>query len=250
MPSNLKPERPAPPKRRPPRRRREGPASPLTREHIVTTALTLVDREGLGALSMRRLGAALGVDPMAVYHHLPNKEALLDAIVEAVMAAIDLTVDNPDDPPEERIMGAARAYRDAMLAHRNALPTMLGRGPVTPAAMRPVELLLSILRAAGLPPGYALAGMNTIAAAVRGAVGMVASAGTEPHLQGQLEAMAQALPLAQFPCLREELLCGGDFFERDFEFGIRALARGLISQAHPPGADTPRGLHPGTSGSS
>jgi AcrR family transcriptional regulator len=212
--------------------------------------LALVDQAGLGALSMRRLGAALGVDPMAVYHHLPNKEALLDAIVEAVMADIDLTVDNPADPPEERILGAARAYRDAMLAHRNALPTLLGRGPVTPAAMRPVELLLSILRAAGLPAGYALAGMNTLAAAVRGAVGMAASAGTGPLQQGQLEAMVQALPPGQFPCLREELLCTGEFFDRDFEFGIRALARGLISQAPPPGAGTPTDPHPGTSGSS
>ncbi len=64
---------------------------------------------------MRRLGAELGVDPMAVYYHVPNKQALLDAIVEAVMAGIDLSVDHPEDPAEERILAAARAYRDAML---------------------------------------------------------------------------------------------------------------------------------------
>ena len=99
------------------RKRREGPEEPLKREQIVSTALAVVDRDGLKALSMRRLGAELGVDPMAVYYHIPNKQALLDAIVEAVMAGIDLSVDNPAAQPEERILCAARAYRDTMLAH-------------------------------------------------------------------------------------------------------------------------------------
>ena len=54
---------------------------PLTRERVLTAALEIVDREGLARLSMRRLGAELGVDPMAVYYHIPNKAALLDAMV-------------------------------------------------------------------------------------------------------------------------------------------------------------------------
>ena len=209
------------------RTRRGGPPQPLTRAGIVAAALDLVDRDGLKALSMRRLGAALGVDPMAVYHHLPNKEALLDAIVEAVMAKIDLTADDPAASPEDRIMAAARAYRDAMLAHRNALPIVLVRGPVTQVALAPVELLLGVLRAAGLPPGEALAGMNAIAAAVRGVVGMAAFAAERCHAQ-ELERSMADLPAGAFPRLREALGCGGDRLERDFEFGVRALARGLI----------------------
>jgi len=160
---------------RPRRKRREGPATPLTRQQIVSCALALVDREGLKSLSMRKLGAELGVDPMAVYYHIPNKESLLDAIVEAVMADIDLSVDIPTDPPVERILYAARAYRDAMMAHVNALPIILTRGPVTPIATRPVNLLIGILRDAGLPVRDAVAGMNAIAAATRGIVGMTVS---------------------------------------------------------------------------
>ena len=118
-------------------RRREGAATPLERGQIVAAALKIVDRHGLKSLSMRRLGAELGVDPMAVYYHLPNKQALLDAIVEAVMGSIDLTVDNPAKPPEERILAAARAYRDVLLAHVNALPILLAHGPVTPAPCAP-----------------------------------------------------------------------------------------------------------------
>ena len=60
-----------------------------------------------------------------------------------------------------------------MLAHLNALPIVLSRGPRTPVAMRPVELLIGILRDAGLPPAQAMAGMNAIAATVRGTIAMV-----------------------------------------------------------------------------
>ena len=213
------------------RKRREGPAAPLTRELIVKTALELVDREGLRALSMRRLGAELGVDPMAVYYYMPNKEALLDAIVEAVMGAIDLSVDHEDEQAEERVMHAAHAYRDVLLAHANALPILLTHGPATPAALRPVELLIGILRDAGLAPAKALAGMNAIAAAVRGVAGMLAAGEGERPTREEIDAMAQNIPAGEFPHLWETMPYAGEFCDRGFDFGIRALARGLIAEA-------------------
>jgi TetR/AcrR family transcriptional regulator, tetracycline repressor protein len=209
-------------------RKRPAPA-PLTRESIVHTALEIVDRQGLAALSMRRLGAELGVDPMAAYYHIPNKEALFDAIVEAVMAEIDLGGDDPAAPPEDRILYAARAYRDVMLAHANALPIVLSRGPSTPEAMRPVELLIGILRDAGLPPIQAMAGMNAIAATVRGTVAMVADDAGKPPVPDHLGTFADRFPAGEFPNLHEASLCPPDFVGADFEFGIRALARGLLA---------------------
>jgi TetR/AcrR family tetracycline transcriptional repressor len=211
-----------------PKQPADKPREQLTRERIVRAALALVDRDGVKALSMRKLGAHLGVDPMAVYHYVPNKEALLDAIVEAVMSDIPLDVDRPDEPIEERIVTAATSYRDVMLAHANALPIVLTRGPRTPAAMRPVELLLGILRDAGLSPSQAMAGMNAIAATVRGTVGMVADNADAPETPQDLEALITQFPEAVFPNFREAAMCNPDFFGVDFEFGIRALARGLI----------------------
>jgi len=212
-------------------KRREGPGTPLRREQIVATALDLVDRDGLKALSMRRLGAELGVDPMAVYYYLPNKQALLDAIVEAVMSGIDLSVDHAGEPPEQRILRAAHAYRDAMLAHVNALPIVLAHGPATAAALRPVELLIGILRDAGLPPAEALSGMNVIAAAVRGFAGMIASGGTKAPSPDQIKELARCLPTGEFPHLREAMPHADEYSDRGFDFGIRALARGLLAQA-------------------
>jgi TetR/AcrR family transcriptional regulator, tetracycline repressor protein len=219
---------PQPARRPAARKRRTGAATPLQRKQIVAAALKIVDRHGLKALSMRRLGAELGVDPMAVYYHLPNKQALLDAIVEAVMGSIDLSVDDPARPTEQRILAAARAYREVLLAHVNALPILLAHGPVTPGAMRPVELLIGILRDACLPPAEALMGMNLIAATVRGAVGMrpIHEPGEE-----ELAAMWQALPAAEFPLLAEGLSSSRRSFAEIFDFGIRAIARGLLAEA-------------------
>ncbi len=211
------------------RKRRATAGMPLKREQIVATALALVDRDGLKALSMRRLGAELGVDPMAVYYHIPNKEALLDAIVEAVMASIDLTVDHPGDPPEERVMCAAHAYRDVLLAHAYALPILLAHGPATAAALRPVELLTGILLDAGLPPAEAFSGMNVIAAAVRGFAGMIDASAKKP-IREVIEAMDRSLPAGEFPHLREAMPFAFVFADRGFDFGIRALVRGLLAE--------------------
>ena len=55
---------------------------PLTRDSILSAALELVDTEGLDALTMRALGARLGVEAMSIYHHLPSKQAVIDGIVD------------------------------------------------------------------------------------------------------------------------------------------------------------------------
>lgn len=211
-----------------PKKKTSGP--PLSRERIVASALGIVDREGLDSLSMRRLGAELGADPMAVYYHIPNKGALLDALVEAVMSEIDLSGE-PAGTAEDRILWAACAYRDAMLAHPNALPIVLARGPTSPGAMRPVEVLLGVLRQAGLRPEQATAGMNAIAAMVRGIVAMVEGERVEPPSSEALAEFGAPFPVDDFPYLHEAMRHAPDYVGRDFEFGVRALAQGLLADA-------------------
>jgi len=97
--------------------------------------------------------------------------------------------------------------------------------------MRPVELLIGILRDAGLPPAEALAGMNVIAGAVRGAVGMgpVYKSPSEPTRE-EMEAMWRALPANEFPRLAEAFGSSGVSFEQIFDFGMRALTRALLAE--------------------
>jgi TetR/AcrR family transcriptional regulator, tetracycline repressor protein len=203
------------------------PKEPLSSERIVRTALALVDAEGLDALSMRRLGAELGVDPMAVYYYVPNKAALLDAVVEAVMAEIDLGVDDPSEPAEERLVRAASAYADVLVRHSAALPLLLARGPASRAALAPVELMVAILRDGGLSLEHAVAGMNVVAAAVRGYAAIIATGAADPGRR-DIEGLTALTSPEEFPNLSEAASKPQQDLHAQFEFGLRAIAIGLL----------------------
>jgi AcrR family transcriptional regulator len=96
------------------RRRRESPPG-LSRERIVDTALGLVDREGLPALTFRRLGAALDCEGMSIYHYFPSKQHLVDALVEKTLEGVR---DPPADlDPIARLRFLGYEYR--AMAHRH-----------------------------------------------------------------------------------------------------------------------------------
>lgn len=90
---------------------------PLTVDAIVDAACALIDDVGLAKLSMRRLGAALDVDPMAVYHHVPNKRELLSLVTARVVGAMPLPA--ADDPWDARVRSWAAAYWDVVVANRD-----------------------------------------------------------------------------------------------------------------------------------
>lgn len=203
------------------------PRQPLSRERVVATALALVDAEGLEALSMRRLGAALDMATMAVYYHLPNKAALLDAVVEAVMAEIDLAVDDPSLPAVERLVVAAKAYGEVLVRHSKTLPLMMVRGPVTATGLAPVELMVTILRSGGLSLADAVAGMHMLAAAVRGYAAIMAREAADPE-QRDVEGLVVLNLPAELPNLSEAAARPEQDLSAQFEFGLRAIAVGLL----------------------
>lgn len=207
----------------------------LNREAIIETALRIVDEEGYGALSMRRLGAELGVDPMAVYYHIPGKSALLDGFVEEVMGGIDLSLDDPAQPVEERLRVAAHVYREALLAHPGALPVMAVRPFNTSTALKPVELLLGIYRQAGFSPTDALAAVDIFGRFILGVVLLevqqMKDAGEGQGEEKTMEAVLGSLPPDEFPVMHE-VMRSGKFIglEAEFDRGVRALISGLCSQ--------------------
>ena len=58
--------------------------TPLTRQRVLDAAMALADRTGIEAFTIRKLAAELGVKPMAIYHHVPSKDTILDGIVDLV----------------------------------------------------------------------------------------------------------------------------------------------------------------------
>lgn len=134
----------------PPPRRRGRPAR-LSRPIILATALELVDLEGGEALTMRRLGAELGVEAMSLYRHVANKRALVDGVAEQMMAEVDLGRGRSGDWADtaRRLLIGIRAVARA---HPAAFELVGMRALNTHVAVRPVERLLADLRAGGFPP--------------------------------------------------------------------------------------------------
>ncbi len=114
---------------------------------MIATALRVTDADGLDALTMRRLGTELGVDPMAAYRHVAGKADLLDAIVEAVLAEIEIP--EPGGRWDLWFGQLARNFRSTLLRHPHTLPVVSTRPPVTPAAWQPIEAALGVLVANG-----------------------------------------------------------------------------------------------------
>lgn len=95
--------------------------TPLTKEVLFERALAIVDEQGLEALTMRRLADAVGVEAASLYHHVPNKEALLDGVLVRTRSEMRI----PDPLPEDwmDLMEAIFVeYRRVLAAHPNLLP--------------------------------------------------------------------------------------------------------------------------------
>ena len=124
----------------------------LTKAAVVGRALTLVDKTGLDALTMRKLATELGVTPMALYWHFRGKEELLDGLAERVWSEMDLTVDRAA-PWTEQIRGLLESLLTVLRAHP-AGPELLLHSEKLHAepALNASELTLDILRTAGFSP--------------------------------------------------------------------------------------------------
>jgi TetR/AcrR family transcriptional regulator, tetracycline repressor protein len=130
---------------------------PLTRLRIVELALGIIDAEGLDALNMRRLAAAAGVKPMSLYHHFPNKEAILLAVAETISAAAlgDAAAAAPQPTWQAQVRLLFVGLYELVQAHPRALP-LIGTGVLrTPSGRRWMEELMRSLLEAGFTPDAA-----------------------------------------------------------------------------------------------
>lgn len=120
---------------------------PLTRERVLRAAIDIADRDGLDALSMRRLAKAVGVEAMSLYNHVANKDDLLDGIVDLVVAEIHVPVPGGDWRAELR--HRATSAHEVLLRHRWATGLLGSRVNVGPAMLRYIDATLGCLIAAG-----------------------------------------------------------------------------------------------------
>jgi TetR/AcrR family transcriptional regulator, tetracycline repressor protein len=182
--------------------RRPGRPALISRERVLTEALKIVDEHGLERLTMRRLGAELGVDPMTVYHHVADKAALFDGLVERVFSEIKL--DRPTGEWSDDLRALTCAVRSTFLAHGNAVPLLGTRPPVTAPAFALIESATTILLRAGFTAQQAADAVDCVGrlvightlAEVRRPPGGEVDSGEPEHLAAE-----QALPAERYPGL-------------------------------------------------
>jgi AcrR family transcriptional regulator len=215
--------------------------APLNRARVLQAAVALADRDGLDALTLRRLAHEVGVEAMSLYHHVANKEAVLDGVVEVVVEEIVARADAADAPDAaDDWQGAMRARilaaREVLMRHRWAPRVLETRTAMSPTIIGWYDGLLGILRAGGFSYDLAHHAMHALGSRAIGftqelfepedpdAVDDEARAMLEqmadqfPHLVGMMTEIAHDDP--------EDTLGWCDD-QTEFEFGLDLLLDGL-----------------------
>ena len=210
-----------------------GTRQPLTVERVVEGAMALADRIGIHPLTIRRLAEALDTKPMTIYHHVPNKDAILDGMIERVFAEISR-------PPvdlewKEAMRHRCLSAREVLGRHPWAVPLMESRTTPLPETLGHHDAVLGCLRRGGLSlemtaHAYALLDSYVYGFALQEA-NLPATGGEA--LTDLAEEMIQPLPHDVFPHLTEfttqYVLQPGYDFRAEFEFGLDLVLDGLAA---------------------
>lgn len=195
---------------------------PLTSHRIIEAALGVADAGGVRALTMRRIAEGLGVEAMALYHHLPNKAAILDRVVGAVYEEMGLP--QPGSDWRAALITHGHDTRSAIAAHPWILGLIESRGTVTPARLRRHDAMLGVLFDAGFCPSDAVQVASLLDSYVYGFV--LQEAEHRAPAAGDLQLAAQAL-IASEPGLEHLCAVAGAAVAGDIPSYDATFSRGL-----------------------
>lgn len=202
---------------------------PLTRDRVVRAAVHLADQVGLEALTMRRLGAELGVEAMSLYKHVANKNEILDGIVELVIAEIEIPEVGVDwkTAMKQRAISAR-----AVLSHHSwAIGLLEARGSTGPAALRYMDAIIGNLRSAGFSTENAAHAFWLLDSYVYGHVIQEMSfSAVDPEDTANSASSGEELAMDDYPHLLEmqqDALSFPYSFDTEFEFGLDLILNAL-----------------------
>ena len=210
---------------------------PLSRERVLSTAVALADAHGTEALTMRRLAEELGVEAMSLYHHVPNKEALLDGVVDLVFAEIALELPTQLDvtPANWKTLVRSRilASRSVLLRHKWAPALIESRANSGMPYTQYMDGIIGLLHAGGLDWDLIHHGMHALGSRAVGFVQEVGeSEGSNIPSHEQLDQMEPLVPniVAMLRVVvhdGRDLTLGWCDDQSEFEFGLDLILDGL-----------------------
>jgi AcrR family transcriptional regulator len=205
----------------------------LSAERVIDGAVALADEVGMDRFTIRRLADAIGVKPMTIYHHVPNKEAIVDGMVDRVFNEIDLPPADLDWRPA--ILIRCRSMRRVLARHPWASPLMETRTSPGMATLRHHDAVLGCFRRAGFSleltaHAYALVDAFLYGFALQEAT-LPATGGEE--MTELAQSMAERMPAETFPHLTEltvdHVMQPGYDFANEFDFGLDLVLDGLTA---------------------
>ena len=203
----------------------------LTAELVIQGAVALADEIGMAAFTIRKLAEAIDAKPMTIYHHVPNKEAIIDGMVDQVFSEIDL-------PPEdlgwrEAILVRSHSMREVLARHPWASPLMESRTTPGMATLRHHDAVLGCFRRAGFSfelTGHAYAVIDAFLYGFALQEASLPATGGDEMTELATE-MADRMPADLFPHLTEftvgHILQPGYDFGNEFDFSINLILDGL-----------------------
>jgi AcrR family transcriptional regulator len=204
--------------------------APLSRERVLEAAVAVADAGGLAGLTIRSLADELGVKPMSLYHHVANKEAIVDGIVDAVFAEIDLPPADAAWRPALR--QRAHSARAVLRRHPWATPLMESRAHPGPATLRHHDAVIGALRRGGFPVALAAHAYSLMDSYIYGFALEEAALPFAPQEAGAAvpDFLDQFDPRA-YPHLVEmaveHIMKPGYDYGAEFDFGLELILDGL-----------------------
>jgi AcrR family transcriptional regulator len=206
------------------------PRSRLSRAQVLRAAIALADANGIESLTMRKLGAELGVEAMSLYNHVANKDDLLAGMIDSVFAEIDVPAGADWRTAMRR---RAVSVREVLSRHRWAIGLMESRTTPGPATLRHHDTVLGLLRAAGFSIELAAHAYSALDSYI---YGFTLQERSLPFDIGEQAAQVAHKIMTQFPAgdyphlteiAVEHVMKPGYDYAREFEFGLDLLLDGL-----------------------
>lgn len=207
----------------------------LSRERVLSGAVALADLVGMEGFTIRKLADQLDTKPMSIYHHVPNKEAIVDGMVDAVFAEMAL-------PPvgagwQEAMTVVAHSAREVLARHPWATPLLDARANPGPATLTRHNAMIGCCRKAGFSIESTAHAMALIDAFVYGyslqEAALPATGGEE--MTELVEDLSSVLDPDHYPHLVEftmqHVMQPGYDFTKEFDFGLSVVLAGLEASA-------------------
>lgn len=206
------------------------PRAPLTREDVLRAAVLLADEAGVASLSMRKLAEKLGVKAMSLYHHVANKDEVLDGMVDVVFSEIELPAGAHDW--ESAMRRRAFSARAALLRHRWAVGLLDSRANPGPATLKHHDAVIGNLRGAGFSVAASAHAFSVLDSYIYGFVLQELSLPFEtPDELGEVAETILEQAAARYPHLTEltteHVLKPGYAYGDEFAFGLELILGGL-----------------------